>query len=378
MEVLYRLTEEQEMMRTNVKRIAQERVAPRAAEIDRSGEFPWDMLELLRENQILQIPIPEKYGGAGAGELTCCVVIEEFAKVCANTAHILADHWLGTTPIILGGGEELKQKYLPKMVTKLTAFSLTEPQAGTDAAALQTKAVLKGNEYIVNGTKCFCTDGHVADFVTLFVKTDAEAGARGISALVVEKGSPGFSVGKIEDQMGLRGTRACELVFEDCHVPKENLLGKEGSGFGTAMKTLDRGRATDASLAIGIAQGALDYAIEYAKQRVQFGRPIAEFQGLQFMMADMAAETEAARQLVYKAASLIDQETPNVRFSAMANFFASDTAVKVTNNAMQILGGYGYMRDYPLEQKMRDARLFQIVEGTNQILRVVTARALLG
>ena len=378
MEALYRLTEEQEMMRANVKRIAQEKVAPHAAEIDRSGEFPWGILEVLRENHILQIPIPEKYGGADAGELTCCVVIEEFAKVCANTAHILADHWLGTTPIILSGSEELKQKYLPQMVTKLTAFSLTEPQAGTDAASIQTKAALKGDEYIINGTKCFCTDGHVADFVTLFAKTDPAAGTRGISAFVIERGVPRFSVGKIEDQMGLRGTRACELIFEDCHIPKENLLGKEGTGFSTAMKTLDRGRATDASLAVGIAAGALAYAVEYAKQRVQFGKPIAEFQGLQFMMADMAAETEAARQLIYKAASLIDQGTPDAKFSAMANFFASDVAVKVTNNAMQILGGYGYMRDYPLEQKMRDARLFQIVEGTNQILRVVTARALLG
>ena len=378
METLYTFTEEQEMMRANIKRIAQQKVAPRAAEIDKSGEFPWDMLEMLRQNQILQIPIPEQYGGAGAGELTCCLVLEEFAKICANTAHILADHWLGTTPIILGGGEELKQKYLPQMVTKLTAFSLTEPQAGTDAASLQTKAVLKDNDYIINGTKCFCTDGHAADFVTLFAKTDPEAGTRGISAFVVEKGTPGFSVGKIEDQMGLRGTRACELIFEDCHVPGENILGKEGSGFKTAMRTLDRGRAADASLAIGIATGALEYAIDYAKQRIQFKQPIAEFQGLRFMMADMAAETEAARQLTYRAASLIDQEAPDAKLCAMANFFATDTAVKVTNNAMQILGGYGYMRDYPLEQKMRDARLFQIVEGTNQILRVITARALLG
>jgi len=377
MERTYNLTEDQEMMRTNVRRIAQQKVASRAAEIDKSGEFPWDMLELLRENQILQIPIPEQYGGAGAGELTCCVVIEEFAKVCANTAHILADHWLGTTPIILGGSEELKQKYLPQMTTKLTAFSLTEPQAGSDAASLQTKAILNGNEYIVNGTKCFCTNAHVADFVTLYTKTDPAAGARGLTALVVEKGFPGFSVGKIEDHMGLRGTRACELIFEDCHIPKENVLGKEGDGFKIAMQTLDRGRATDAGLALGIAQSAMEYAVDYAKQRIQFNRPIAEFQGLQFMMADMAAETEAARQLVYKASSLIDQETPDVKFCAMANFFATDTAVKVVNNAMQILGGYGYMKDYPLEQKLRDVRLFQIVEGTNQILRVVTAREML-
>ena len=374
---MYDLTEDQKMMQANIRRIAREQVAPRAAEIDRSGEFPRDMLELLRENDILQIPIPEEYGGAGAGEMTCCLVIEEFAKVCANTAHILADHWLGTTPIILGASEDLKKAYLPRMVKQLTAFSLTEPQAGSDAGGLKTRAVLTGGEYVINGTKCFCTNAHVADYITLFAKTAAEGGVKAISAFIVDKKFPGVSIGKVEDQMGLRGTRACEVIFEDCHIPQANLLGKEGTGFKTAMRTLDRGRATDAGLAIGIADGALDYAINYAKERSQFGHPISEFQGIQFMLADMAAELEAARQLVYKAASLIDQETPSSKFSAMANFFATDVAFKVCTNSMQVCGGYGYMRDYPLEQKLRDVRLFQIVEGTNQILRVVTARELL-
>lgn len=374
---MYDLTEEQKMMQANIRQIARQQVAPRAAEIDKAGEFPMDMLKLLRENDILQIPIPEQYGGGGGGEMMCCLVIEEFAKVCANTAHILADHWLGTTPIILGAGEDLKKAYLPKMVKQLTAFALTEPQAGSDAGSLKTRAILNGKDYVVNGSKCFITNANVADYITLFAKTAAEGGVKAISAFIVDKKYSGVSIGKIEDQMGLRGTRACEVVFEDCRIPQGNILGKEGVGFKIAMQTLDRGRATDAGLAIGIADGALEYAINYAKERKQFGKAIAEFQGLQFMMADSAAELEAARQLVYKAASLIDQETPSTKMSAMANFFATDVAFKVCNNAMQICGGYGYMRDYPLEQKMRDARLFQIVEGTNQILRVVTARELL-
>lgn len=374
---MYDLTEEQKMMQTNIRQIARQQVAPRATEIDRSGEFPVDMLEMLRKNDLLQMPIPEQYGGTGSSELMCCLVIEEFAKVCANTAHALADHWLGTTPIILGAGEELKKAYLPRMLKQLAAFSLTEPQAGSDAGALKTRAVLQGKNYILNGTKCFCTDAHVADFITVFAKTSPEGGTRSISAFLVDKKFPGISIGKIEDQMGMRGTRACEVILEDCVVPQENILGKEGSGFRIAMQTLDRTRPIDASLALGIADGALEYAINYSKERKQFGRPIAEFQGLQFMMADMAAELEAARHLVYKAVCLIDEGTPSTKMSAMANFFATDMAFKVCTNAMQICGGYGYMRDYPLEQKMRDARLLQIVEGTNQILRVVTARELL-
>ncbi len=377
MTVFHGLTEDQEMILATVRDMAKDRIAPRSAEIDKNGEYPWDIVELYRESQILAMPIPEKYGGVGAGELTCCLVIEEIAKVCANSAHALADHWLGMEPLLIGGSEEQRQKYCPRMTTELAAFSLTEPGAGSDAASIQTKAVLKGNEYIINGTKCFCTDGNEAQFVTVFAKTDPASGTRGISAFLVEKGTPGLSVGKIEDQMGMRGTPACEIILEDCPVPRENLLGKEGEGFRIAMQTFDRSRPFDAALAVGISTGALDYAIDYAKQRVQFGRPIAEFQGIQFMLADMATQTEAARQLVYKAAMMIDDGTPNSKLSAMANYFATDVGVKVTNDAMQVLGGYGYMRDYPLEQKMRDVRLLQIVEGTNQILRLVTARGLL-
>lgn len=374
---VYNLTEDQEMIITTVRDMAKDKIADRSPEIDKSGEYPWDIVGLYRDSQILAMPIPEKYGGVGAGELTCCLVIEEIAKVCANSAHALADHWLGMEPTLIGGSEELKQKYCPKMTTDLAAFSLTEPEAGSDAAGIKTRAVLKGDEYILNGTKCFCTDGNEASFITVFAKTDPGIGTRGISAFLIEKGTPGLSVGKIEDQLGMRGTPACEIILEDCHVPRENLLGKEGEGFKIAMQTFDRSRPFDAALAVGIATGAIEYAIDYAKERVQFGRPIADLQAIQLMLADMATQTEAARGLVYRAATLIDQGTPDSQASAMANYYATDVGVKVTNDAMQILGGYGYMRDYPLEQKMRDARLLQIVEGTNQVLRVVVARGLL-
>ncbi len=372
------LTEDQEMILATVRDLVMDKITPRTAEIDKTGEFPWDIIEIYRKTGILSLPIPEEYGGGGASELTGCMVLEEIAKVCANSAHALADQWLGITPLILAATEEQKQKYLTQMVTKLAAFSLTEPEAGSDAAGVQTKAVLGGDEYVLNGQKCFCTDGNEADFITIFAKTDpAAAGARGLSAFIVEKPSPGLSIGKIEDQLGMRGTRACEIILEDCPVPKGNLLAKEGNGFRIAMQTLDRTRPIDAALAVGIADGALAYAIDYAKERRQFGQAIAEFQGIQFMLSDMATELEAARQLVYKAAYLVDHGGPDPKISAMSNYFATDLAVKVTNDAMQVLGGYGYMRDYPLEQKMRDARLLQIVEGTNQVQRVVVARNLL-
>ena len=374
---LYGLTEDQEMILATVRDMAKDKIAPRSAEIDKTGEYPSDIVNLYRESQILAMPIPEQYGGVGASQFTCILVIEEVAKVCANSAHALADHWLGLEPLLLGGREEQKQKYLPQMTTRLAAFSITEPEAGSDISGVQTKAVLKDNEYILDGQKTFCTDADVADFITVFARTNPDR-THGLSAFIIEKGTPGFSVGKLEDQLGMRGTHACELILEDCHVPQENLLGQEGDGFGIALRTFDRSRPFDAILAVGIATGALEYAIDYAKQRVQFGQTISQFQGIQFMLADMATEVEAARQLVYRAAVLIDQGSPEVnKASAMAKYFATDMGVKVTNNAMQVLGGYGYVKDYPLEQKMRDARLLQIVEGTNQVQRVVVARNLL-
>jgi len=373
----FKLSEEQEMIRAMAREMAKERLAPRATQIDREGEFPWDIIEFYRESNILNMPIPAEYGGQGADALSCLLVIEEFATECANSAHALADHWLGYHPLEIACSEEQKKRIFPMLGEKLVAFSLTEPEAGSDVRNLQTKAVLNGDHYILNGTKCFCTDGAVADYIVIFAQTDPEAGSKGLSAFFVDKKTSGLSIGKIEDQMGMRGTRACEIILEDCAVPKESLLGKEGDGFGIAMKTLDLSRPTDAILAVGIAQGALNYAKGYAKQRVQFGTPIAEFQGIQFMLADMAMQIEAARNLTYRAASLIDDGAPDSMLSAMSNCFATDTAMKVTTDAIQVMGGYGYMRDHPLERMFRDAKLLQIVEGTNQIQRVVIARNLL-
>jgi len=373
----FKFSEEQEMVRAMARKMAKEKLAPRAAQIDREGEFPWDIIDFFHENRILNMPIPVEYGGQGADALSCLLVMEEFGIECSNSAHALASHWLGCHPPKLGGNEEQKKRMLPNLGKKIIAFSLTEPEAGSDAGNLQTRAVLKGDHYILNGTKCFCTDGAVADYITIFAKTDPEAGLRGISAFFVEKNSPGLSVGKIEDQMGMRGTRACEIILEDCPVPKENLLGKEGDGFKIAMRTLDCTRPIDGILAVGIAQGALNYAKEYAKQRVQFGKPIAELQAIQFMLADMAMQIEAARNLTYRAASFIDDGAPDSMLSAMSNCFDTDVAMKVTTDAIQVMGGYGYMRDHPLEQKFRDVKLLQIVEGTNQIQRVVIARNLL-
>ena len=373
----YKLSEEQEMIRAMARKMAKDKLAPRAAEIDREGEFPWDIIEFFRQNHILDMPVPAEYGGQGADALSCHLVIEEFATECANSAHALADHWLGLHPLEIACSEEQKQRIFPNLGEKLVAFSLTESEAGSDVGNLKTKATLKGDHYVLNGTKCFCTDGHVADYIVIFAKTDPGAGTRGISVFFVDTKTPGFSVGKIEDQMGMRGTRACEIILEDCAVPKENLVGKEGEGFGIAMQTFDLSRPLDGILALGIAQGALNYSKEYAKQRVQFGRPIAEFQGIQFMLADMAMQIEAARNLVYRAVSLIDDGAADSMISAMANCFATDVAMRVTTDAIQVMGGYGYMKDYPVERMFRDAKLMQIVEGTNQIQRLVIARNLL-
>jgi len=376
-EMSYELSEEQQMIRTMARKMAGERLAPGAANIDRTGEFPWDIIEFYCENHLLEMPVPAEYGGGGADELSCCLLVEEFAAECANSAHALADHWLGITPLLLGCNEEQKKRIYPMLGKKLVAFSLTEPEAGSDVRNLKTRAVLKGSDYILNGAKCFCTDGAFADYIVIFAQTDPEAGSRGISAFFVGTKTPGFSIGKIEDQMGMRGTPACEIILEDCRVPKENLVGKENGGYGLAMQTFDHTRPIDAALGVGLAQGALNYAKNYAKQRVQFGRPIADFQAIQFMLADMAIGIEAARNLVYKAVSLIDNGAVDSMFSAMANCFATDTAMKVTTDAIQVLGGYGYIKDHPVERMFRDAKLLQIVEGTNQIQRIVVASNLL-
>ncbi len=363
-----------------IRELAQERVAPRAAEIDRTGEFPWDMKELLAQQDIYAMPFPVEYGGIGASELSIVMAIEELSRCCATTGLLLAVQQLGSTPILLAGTDEQKRKYFPKLASGewLAAYGLTESDSGSDAAAMKTMAVRKGDKYILNGSKRFITNGGLAQVNSVMAITDPTQGTRGISAFIVERDFPGFSVGRIEEKMGIKGSQTAELIFTDCEVPVENLLGREGDGFKIAMGTLDRTRPGIGAQALGIAQGALDLAVTYAKQRVQFDKPIAEFQGIQFMLADMATKVEASRLLIYNVAEMIDRGEKNFgQYSSMAKMFASDSAMEVTNDAIQVLGGYGYMKEYPAERMMRDAKITQIYEGTNQIQRLVIARALL-
>jgi alkylation response protein AidB-like acyl-CoA dehydrogenase len=375
------LSEEEQTLIETIREIARERVAPRAAEIDHSGEYPWDMKELLARQDILAMPFPDEYSGLGSTELAVAMAIEELSRHCATTGLILAVQQLGAMPILLAGSEEQKQKYLPRLATGewLAAYGLTESGSGSDASAMQTFAERSGDRYVLNGSKRFITNGGLAQVNAIFAITDRSAGTRGISAFIVEKDFPGFSVGRIEDKMGIKGSQTAELIFQDCEVPIANLLGSEGQGFKIAMQTLDRTRIGIGAQALGIAQGALDLAVEYAKQRKQFQKPIAANQGIQFMLADMATKVEASRLLVYNAAEMLDQGQPDfARYSSMAKLFASDSAMAVTNDAIQILGGYGYMKEYPAERMMRDAKITQIYEGTNQIQRLVIARSLLG
>ncbi len=375
-----RLSEDEQALIEAIRELALERVAPRAAEIDHTGEFPWDMKELLAQQDILAMPFPTEYGGIGASELAIVMAIEELSRHCATTALLLAVQQLGSTPILLAGNEQQKRKYLPRLASGewMAAYGLTEAGSGSDAAAMRTMAVHKGDKYILNGSKRFITNGGLAQVNSIFAITDPRIGTRGISVFIVEKSFPGFSVGRIEDKMGIKGSQTAELIFTDCEVPVENLLGREGDGFKIAMMTLDRTRPGIGAQALGIAQGALDLAVSYSKQRVQFNRPIADNQGIQFMLADMAVNVEAARLLVYNVAEMIDRgEKDFSMYSSMAKLFASDAAMVVTNDAIQVLGGYGYMKEYPAERMMRDAKITQIYEGTNQIQRVVIARELL-
>ena len=374
------LSEDEQDLIDAIRELGQQRVAPRAAEIDHTGQFPWDMKELLAQQDILAMPFPVEYGGIGATELAIVMAIEELSRYCATTGLLLAVQKLGAMPIILVGRDEQKQKYFPPLASGewLAAFGLTEAGSGSDAAAMRTFAVRKGDKYILNGAKRFITNGGLARVNSVFAITTPGIGTRGISAFIVENDFPGFSVGRIEEKMGIKGSQTAELIFTDCEVPAENLLGREGDGFKIAMMTLDRTRPGIGAQAVGIAQGALDLAVSYAKQRVQFNRPIADNQGIQFMLADMATKVEASRLLVYNVAELIDRGEQNFsQFSAMAKMFASDRAMEVTSDAIQILGGYGYMKEYPAERMMRDAKITQIYEGTNQIQRLIIARALL-
>lgn len=376
----YFLTEEQEMIRDLARRIAQEKILPLRVELDEKEEFPWSIMKNLAEADLFGIYLPEEYGGTAGGCFELCLVVEELSRVCAGVALCFAASALGAFPLLLFGNDQQKKKYLPAIAQgeKLVAFALTEANAGSDAGGIQTTARLEGNEYVLNGTKQWITNGGEAEIYTVIAMTDKARGSRGASAFIVEKGTPGFEFGKKEKKLGIRSSSTRELIFTDCKIPKENLLAREGMGFIVAMKTLDTSRPGIGAQAIGIAQGALDEALVYARERIQFGKPIISFQAIQHMMADMATQIEAARFLVYGAARYVDSGAKDIsKISAMAKVFASDVAMKVTTDAVQILGGYGYMRDYPVEKMMRDAKITQIYEGTNQIQRNVIALQLI-
>ena len=376
----YFLTEEQQMIKDLAAQIAKEKIAPIALEYDEAGKFPWDIVEVLAKSDLFGVYIPKEYGGMGGGIMEMALVVEELSKACGGIALAYAASGLGAIPIILFGSEEQKKKYLPRLAAGeiLGAFALTEPDAGSDASAVKTKATPQGDSYILNGTKQWITNGGEATIYTVIALTDPNRGARGASAILVEKGTPGFEFGKKENKMGIRASATRELVFQDCKVPKSSLLGREGAGFLVAMKTFDQSRPGVAAQAVGIAAGALEKAVAYSQERKQFGKPISSFQGLQFMLADMATQVEAARALAYAAARHVDSGARNVaKVSSMAKVFASDTAMRVTTDAVQVFGGYGYMKEYPVEKMMRDAKITQIYEGTNQIQREIIALQLI-
>ena len=353
---------------------AQESVKPLAAEIDRTERFPDETVAAMSEMGLLGIPFPEEYGGAGMDNLSYAQCVEELSKVCAATGVIVSAHTsLCATPIYLFGTEEQKKKYLTPLASgkKLGAFGLTEPNAGTDASGQKTTAVLEGDHYVLNGSKIFITNAGPAEIYVVFAMTDKEKGNHGISAFIVEKGFPGFSIGKHEEKMGIRASSTCELVFENCIVPKENLLGEEGKGFKIAMMTLDGGRIGIASQALGIAQGAIDETVEYVKNRVQFGKRLSQFQNTQFELASMQAMVDASRLLVYRAACAKDDHEPYSHLAAMAKLVASETASDVTRRCLQLFGGYGYTREYPMERMMRDAKITEIYEGTSEVQKMV-------
>ncbi|MFQ3675233.1 MAG: acyl-CoA dehydrogenase family protein [Endomicrobiia bacterium] len=377
----YFLTEEQKMIVELARKIAVEKIKPVREHYDETEEFPWPIVEELGKSDLSGVYIPAEYGGTGGGILDLVLVVEELSKIDGGIALCLAATALGTLPILLFGNENQKQKFLPDIASgkKLAAFGLTEPEAGSDAGSIKTTAKLDGNHYILNGTKCFITNGGDAEIYSVIAMTDKTKGSRGASAFIVEKGTPGFTFGKKEKKMGIRASSTRELIFDNCRVPKENLLGKEGQGFIIAMKTFDMSRPGVAAQALGIAAGALEDAIEYSRQRKQFGQPISSFQAVQHMLADMATEVEAARCLVYQVAKNIDANPKerHTKISAMAKLYASDVAMRVTIDALQIYGGYGYTREYPMEKRVRDAKITQIYEGTNQIQRNEIALSLI-
>lgn len=376
----YFLTEDQLEMKEIARRIAHEKIKPLSEEYDEKGIFPWDVVEVMAQSDLFAVLVPEEYDGISGKVLDLCIVTEELSKVDAGIALAFGATGLGLYPILLSGSEEQKRRWLPDIAAgkKLAAFALTEANAGSDAGAMETTAIADGDYYILNGTKQWITNGGEAEIYTVFAMTNKAKGARGASCFVVEKGTPGFEFGKKENKMGIRASSTRELIFDNCRVHKDNLIGKEGTGFIVAMKTFDKSRPMVGSQAVGVAAGALDIAAKYSKERHQFGKPISSFQGIQFMLADMATQTEAARALVYQTARMIDAGSKKfAKESAMCKYFASDVAMKVTTDAVQILGGYGYMKEYPVEKMMRDAKILQIYEGTNQIQRNIVASNLL-
>jgi alkylation response protein AidB-like acyl-CoA dehydrogenase len=378
----YRLTEEQVLLRDTLRALADEKIAPRAAEIDKSAEFPEDIRQLLASHDVLALPYPVEHGGLGADLLTQCVAIEQIARACVTSSLILSVQSLASIPLLLAGTDEQKGRFLPNLASgaTLAAFALTEPEAGSDAAAIRTRAVREGDGYHLSGTKRFITNGSVAGLITVFAVTDPDAPRhKRMSAFAVEVPADGFKVARLEHKLGIRGSPTAELNFDGVLVPEANRIGDEGRGWELAMATLDRSRPGIAAQAVGIAQGALEFATQYAKERKQFGQRIGEFQMIQALLADMDARTEAARQLMYKACTEIEARAPDSsRWAAIAKLIGGDTAMAVTTDAVQVLGGYGYTEDYPVERMMRDAKITQLYEGTQQIQRLVIARALLG
>jgi len=376
---IYDLPQEHKDFRATIRQIVDEKVRPRAAEIDATGEYPHDIRKLFGEQDILALPFDEQYGGTGTGTVMLQIAVEEIAKACASSALILMVQELGTLPIALFGSDELKERLLPRCATGewSPAFALSEPEAGSDPASMRTTAVRDGEEWVINGAKNWITNSGIADFYVVFAVTDRES--RRLSAFVVESDREGFSVGKLEHKLGIKGSPTGSPIFEDVRVPAANLIGTEGKGLSVALGTLERTRLGAAAQAVGIAQGATDYANAYAKERIAFGKPINELQAIQFKLADMETRTAAARELLYKACAMADRNEPGLgKHSSMAKLFASDTAMWVTVEAIQVLGGYGYVTEYPVERMMRDAKITQIYEGTNEIQRVVIARAMRG
>ncbi|MEJ6950858.1 acyl-CoA dehydrogenase family protein [Natronospora cellulosivora (SeqCode)] len=374
----YFLNETQQIITELSRRIAEEKIADLASKYDQSGEFPWEVMKTLAQSDLFRVFIPEEYGGLGGGILEMALVTEELSKACGGIALGFAATGLGTMPIILFGNEEQKKEYLNKVADgTIAAFALTESKAGSDASNMETTAQKDGDYYILNGVKQWITNGGVADIYTVIAMTNKSKGSRGATAFIVEKGTPGFSFGVKEDKMGIRGSTTMELIFENCRVHKSQILARPGMGYIVALKTLDRTRPGVAAQAVGIAQGAIDACLEYTREREQFGQSISNFQAIRHKLADMAMETEAARSLVYNTARMIDNGAKDIsRESAMSKCFASDVAMRVTTDAVQIFGGYGYMKDYPVEKMMRDAKITQIYEGTNEIQRNVIASTL--